>query len=292
MSRRSASTYGDEKVDLERFFVYFVSRIGIVYNPNHNKQKFYQGHKYKITCQASHPSRLIIATGESAPSPSIHIWNILTLEPLKIVKTDHKNGILTMSFSHDGVLLASCGFDKFFSIQVTNWKTNEILGFRNSDSAPILELGFHSFDRYEFTSIGYNNVAVWKIDGKSLLRKDWIFINSPNLEGVMPYITCFSYINYQIGKNYQSDIIVGDNFGTVGLVSGGKYYPLKKEAHAAMINCIKVSDALGDKNVIITAGEDEFLKIWNINMELVHEVNLREQQVFSHGTSLQKNLSI
>ena len=55
-----------------------------------------------------------MATGECATNPCVHIWTILTLEPTKILKTFHKNGILQMAFSTDGVFLITIGMDSYF----------------------------------------------------------------------------------------------------------------------------------------------------------------------------------
>ena len=33
-----------------RKIAYFVSRVVVIYDPNHNKQEIYQGHRYKVTC--------------------------------------------------------------------------------------------------------------------------------------------------------------------------------------------------------------------------------------------------
>ena len=41
-----------------------------------------------------------------------------------------------------------------------------------------------------------------------------------------------------------SDIIVGNNYGEIGLITFGKYVCLRKNAHAGMINCLKVTDMI------------------------------------------------
>jgi len=55
-SKQQPIPYDEKHEWCERYFVYFVSRIAIVFNPFANKQRFYQGHKYRITCLAMHPS--------------------------------------------------------------------------------------------------------------------------------------------------------------------------------------------------------------------------------------------
>ena len=96
--------------------MYISSRVAIVYNPLNNQQKFYEGHRFKITCLAIHPLKCFVATGESAPRPTIHIWNVFNTEPVKIIKTNHKNGIYDLMFSRDSSLIVSVGIDENYSI--------------------------------------------------------------------------------------------------------------------------------------------------------------------------------
>jgi WD40 repeat protein len=60
--------------------------------------------------------KCFVATGESANRPTIHIWNIFNTEPLKILKTNHKQGIYDIMFSRDSSLIVSIGIDENYSI--------------------------------------------------------------------------------------------------------------------------------------------------------------------------------
>lgn len=55
-SKNKLLPYDDTHDHCQRLFVYFTSRMAIVYNPATHKQTFYEGHKYKITCLSIHPS--------------------------------------------------------------------------------------------------------------------------------------------------------------------------------------------------------------------------------------------
>ena len=39
-----------------------------------------------------------------------------------------------------------------------------------------------------------------------------------------------------------------------------------------MINCLKITELFKDKILIITGGEDEFVKIWDTKFNLVSEI--------------------
>ena len=63
---------------------------------------------------------MVVATGESSMHPKLHIWSIVSFEPLNVLKTQHKGGISQCTFSHDGNFIATVGMDTYFSLQITN----------------------------------------------------------------------------------------------------------------------------------------------------------------------------
>lgn len=75
-------------------------------------------------------------------------------------------------------------------------------------------------------------------------------------------------------------MIVGNNFGELALVSCGKYIVVRERAHDKMINCLKISEILNDKVVIITSGEDEYIKIWDTKFNLINEFHIRKTGFF------------
>jgi len=151
-----------------KFFAYFTSRFGVLYNPAKNEQAFYEGHSLKISAITRHPLKSIIATGEVNVYPTIHIWDANTLETLMILKTSHKGGILHLCFSGDGNLLLSVGMDKTFSLQLFHWQQNRTLTFRNTGTFPIFAVKFNPYDSTQFITCGYEHMARWKIKGNHL----------------------------------------------------------------------------------------------------------------------------
>lgn len=106
------------------------------------------------------------------------MWSIYSRETLKILPSFHKNGIINLTFSSDGALVASVGMDINFSIQITNWQTEEVVALRNSGSQHIFEVKFNPLSRYEFATCGLQNVTLWEIKGRNLLRSHSIALAS------------------------------------------------------------------------------------------------------------------
>ena len=78
-SKYSALPYDRQHKNCTRKICYFTSRVAVIGNIENNsrKQKFYEGHRAQISCMAIHPSKMIVATGESALNPKIHIWSAI-----------------------------------------------------------------------------------------------------------------------------------------------------------------------------------------------------------------------
>jgi WD40 repeat protein len=124
-SKYSAIPYDIQHKQCEKKYIHFVSRVAVISSSQNNSQTFYEGHSRKISAMAIHPSKMIVATAESEKFPQIHVWSVLDLAPLSIIKTQHDNGIINMSFSFDGFFLISLSVDKTHSIQITNWRSEE-----------------------------------------------------------------------------------------------------------------------------------------------------------------------
>lgn len=139
---------------------------------------------------------------------------------------------------------------------------------------------FNPYNRYEFATCGYSNVTIWSLQGRNLIRSKVIGVGEEPRYSAGCFVTCLSYISYLLGDKVESDIIVGNNFGDLALVACGKYIVVKERAHSKMINCLKISEILGDKIVIITSGEDEHIRIWDTKFNIINEFSIRKTGFF------------
>jgi len=58
--------------------------------------------------------------------------------------------------------------NKYHSIQISNWKTDEIISFRNLGVAPVFDLVINPYNKYEFASCGYQHITIWDITGRNM----------------------------------------------------------------------------------------------------------------------------
>jgi WD40 repeat protein len=176
---------------------------------------------------------------------------------------------------------------RFFSIQVTSWKNQEVLAFRNTGPFAIFDVSFNPYNKYEFATSGVQNITFWEVSARNLLRKQVVTIGGESLS----VITCLAHISYSLGDQIESDVIAGNSQGDLLLITCGKYVVVRERAHARMINCLKIMEMLSDKILIITAGEDECIRLWDTRFTLVSEIAVRRSTGFFTEVSDTVNLS-
>lgn len=251
---------------------YFVSRVVILLDTKNNSQSIYEKHSTKVTNIAVHPSKQIIASASSGFYAVIEVWDVKSSNPHTNFNTGHTSSIFCMKFSADGSYIGSVATDERYSIQITDWECNEIIAFRNTSPTPILDFEFNPTNRLEFATGQYNSVSVYTIENRSILLLRIVSVNLIEKEG-LPFITCLVWMPYTNNKVVTSDILVGNNFGDLGVVVQEKYIPVKKTAHKKMITSLLLTDTL--EHIIVTSGEDEFIKLWSMDFELLTEFNVR-----------------
>ena len=102
--------------------LWHTSRIGVVYNENTSKQRFYMGHSYEIVSFALHPNKHLVATGEAGPKPCITIWDTESLEAVSTIRGFHEQSVEQLAFSADGSKLAGVGGDEEHQMSIYLWE--------------------------------------------------------------------------------------------------------------------------------------------------------------------------
>ena len=87
--------------------------------------------------------------------------------------------------------------------------------------------------------------------------------------------TCFDFLDYDIGSNIETDILVGSNFGDICGISCNKYFVINSSAHNGTVNCIKVTDNIKEKKyLVLTSGEDGLIKIWDQTYNILSQIDV------------------
>ena len=73
--------------------------MGVVYNKTSHTQSFYTCHTDDILCLGLHPSMDMVATGQIGRDPSIHVWDVVSMEMQSVLKGGHSRGVCAVAFS-------------------------------------------------------------------------------------------------------------------------------------------------------------------------------------------------
>lgn len=125
----------------------------------------------------------------------------------------------------------------------------------------------------EFVVSGENRVEFWEFNGNSVQRRHVVNIEEQQYRAT---ITCMAYFNYSCEGVLCSDVIVGTSIGSIGVISGHNLYLIEGAYHSKMVNCIRVA-RVDDKLVILTAGMDDLVKVFDSNFRPLLTLNVRHK---------------
>lgn len=296
----------------EKNILYFHSRIAIIYEPNTKIQTFYQGHRKRISCFAIDSYNCVIATGEATIFPAIHIWKP-TGHTIKVIQTSHLNGIKLLKFSSRGKYLLSIDAENTIQLYLNNetvafkvtgklpilnakfmfcdyysgqtlkenltynsnnnnlYNINNYLSVYGSESSKMIES--------RFITVGYRNIIIWELVGNNLIKIKHVesqeFRANETIKSFdLKIFTCFDFLDYILNDKIESDVLIGSNFGDISAITCNKYAVLKTNLHEGGINCLKVTDLIQEKKyVVITAGEDGLIKIFDQSLNLMNTID-------------------
>ncbi len=270
--------------ECSRMVVYFVSRLAIVADAeklssyinwsedsSHVKwQRLYQGHQAPISILAVHHSNMIVATGEAASSPSIHLWNPSTCSTFTVIKTEHILAIRTLTFTHSMPFLISTSPGKESSIQVTDWIQNRLIAFRNVSDHEIIDLIANNTDSYIFYTSSQSEICQWSISVSSIFLK-----KSFSIQNIDP-TDCFnslSFLAYPMNGRLQKDLIALTKKGKFAVVRGSSDV-LSVDADLPHCSLMKIFILRG-KPYFFVAADDVVLRIYGIDFTFKVALDVR-----------------
>ncbi|EAW81394.1 echinoderm microtubule associated protein like 5, isoform CRA_b [Homo sapiens] len=154
--------------------IYHTASVGILHNVATGSQSFYQEHNDDILCLTvnQHPKFInIVATGQVATAPSIHIWDAMNKQTLSILRCYHSKGVCSVSFSATGKLLLSVGLDPEHTITIWRWQEGAKIASRAGHNQRIFVAEFRPDSDTQFVSVGVKHVKFWTLAGRALLSK-------------------------------------------------------------------------------------------------------------------------
>ncbi|KAJ8387313.1 hypothetical protein AAFF_G00158090 [Aldrovandia affinis] len=142
--------------------VYHVAAVAVIYNRQQHTQRFYLGHDDDILSLAVHPLKDYVATGQVGRDPAIHVWDILTLKCLSLLKGHHQRGVCALDFSADGKSLVSVGIDDNHSIVVWDWKKGEKLATARGHKDKLFVVKCNPMHMDKLVTVGMKHIKFWQ----------------------------------------------------------------------------------------------------------------------------------
>ena len=103
-------------------------------------------------------------------------------------------------------------------------------------------------------------------------------------------LLCMDFLSYPMGCSMQSDPVFGANTGDISVLSSGKHQIKREKAHLGAINCIRITNALTGLIHILTGGEDGYLRIWDGQFRLAHQLSMRQEKILGEMSLLRNPL--
>ncbi|KAL3668248.1 hypothetical protein V7S43_006342 [Phytophthora oleae] len=130
--------------------MWFAAALVVLYKKESNTQRYFREHTNEVTCVAVHPNQRIVASGQAGRSAFLLVWNAND-KPLGkrfACLKGHQVAVRSVSFSHDGKLLASLGGDMYNTICIHDWKTQEMLVSARGHTFRVNTVAFNPFQAY------------------------------------------------------------------------------------------------------------------------------------------------
>ena len=252
--------------------VYTTAALGIVYNKEHHRQRFFSRHEGDIVALALHPTGQYVATADRGPRPRIWIWDATSGNAITSFGNFHRGSIPVLSFSSgDGSRLVSVGRDENHTIAVYhtltgNWDDGRLQAYAQAGKQDVLFACFVAGGgEFELLTGGVHTVTFWKTVGGGTLEATRAYFGR---RGKVQTLTCACSIRQLL---------------VTGTVSGHLYtWDQEKrtilqsiKAHASTVNAIVARTTLkGD--FFVTGGRDGVIKLWNTSMHCIKAFNMTE----------------
>jgi microtubule-associated protein-like 6 len=254
------SCRGNLRYSMKGEIVYPAAAVGVVLNADEHKQRFNIEHSDEISCLAVHHAlsgkgETWVATGEVGRKPKIHIWSTESMEVLSTVCGLHKGGVLHVSFSPDGQLLASVGADSLHSVVVYDWQKRLKLFSAGSSSAKVLDCVFVGDS--DFVSCGIGHITFWSPQPHGEGGQVWSkHMGIFGKKGKVQTILCVGSVD--------GTVVSGTNSGQL-YVWEGRNCKKAIHAHNDAVNALYCVD--GPEGGLVTGSRDGKVRLWNSALE-------------------------
>uniref|UniRef100_A0A8C6PPY8 EMAP like 5 n=1 Tax=Nothobranchius furzeri TaxID=105023 RepID=A0A8C6PPY8_NOTFU len=256
--------------------IYHTASVGIVLNLTTSCQSFYIEHSDDILCLTinQHPKfPNVVATGQVATSPSIHVWDAMSKQTLSVLRCFHAGGVCSVSFSATGRLLLSVGLDPEHTITIWKWQEGAKVASRIGHTQRIFVAEFRPDSDTHFVSVGIKHVRFWTLAGRALLSKKGVLSSLEDARMQTMLSVAFGANNLTFTGTISGDVCVWKEHILVRIVA---------KAHTGPV--FTMYTTLRD-GLIVTGGKERpskeggALKLWDQELKRCRAFRLETGQI-------------
>ncbi|CAL8272598.1 unnamed protein product [Merluccius merluccius] len=256
--------------------IYHTASVGIVLNLTTSCQSFYVEHSDDILCLTinQHPKfPNVVATGQVATSPSIHVWDAMTKQTLSVLRCFHSSGVCSVSFSATGKLLLSVGLDPEHTVTIWKWQEGAKVASRLGHTQRIFVAEFRPDSDTHFVSVGIKHVRFWTLAGRALLSKKGVLSTIEDARMQTMLSVAFGANNLTFTGTISGDVCVWKEHILVRIVA---------KAHTGPV--FTMYTTLRD-GLIVTGGKERpskeggALKLWDQELKRCRAFRLETGQI-------------
>lgn len=262
--------------------VYHSAAVGIVYNKESRKQKFFFDHIDDITALAIHPDKKIVATGEIGPYPLIAVWDTDTSTCLARMNGPLQKGINHLAFSKDGKYLVATAANDDHDVAIFEWSKGSAANMgdvkpKQKAQMATACLASGKGTRANILAACFNNtgdtvalMCVKEVDFVTFAGGQIKIKKGSGLKG--DHLT-----NIMAGVYVNNTLVTGSSKGDLLLFSGNAFTKALK-AHSSSVNCI----SLRENNAgFMSGGNDGMILVWDIKMAMTVKLSVNDDSIKS-----------
>jgi microtubule-associated protein-like 6 len=250
--------------------VYHTAAVGVSLSLE-NHQKHFLAHTDDITAFDVSPDGRMAVSGEVGKTPSIHVWDCISMEPIRTFKGIIKRGVSNLAFSSDGSRIVALAADEDHTLAVydvnnAGSKTGAmqyLVATGKAGKDTFLDVRFFPGSNERLALCGVKVFATVTIKGNGFVVKKGTGWGKSQLTQLQT-LSCIGFMG--------NTVLTGAFNGAIFRWEEGILKDAVK-VHCSSISCFGISP-----EGIVSGGNDGFVVVLNSNLETLRTVNLKNME--------------